>query len=422
MSWSAFIVIEILSAALGLVCAGLIGSLCVEWYRVSKFEGGAGCMVVVIALLGGVAGFFVGLFAMRFVGADAAPGFFVGVGVALGAVLVVSLVALAICRLCADLAPTLDGRALELAIEVRCPKNFTVPVPDEYGATAGVYLPGKRRLPTAELRSAEATTVDGRIIVTATVPLTTSVQEKYLSVRFSKEHDRLLPLPLPGRLRAGDCEWSEWVESGWDAGKPEPAKDEKFSARWRVQKVEPPPPPENPDVITARNFAALTPASTLEEWLPFLFENPNGERTAAVLRVIEERQAELAKLIRSDNDLMRERALAATSYPEKPAPELLEAVLADGRDIAESIRRFNAMKDDAPDFWDVQIRLRGRFNDWKQAWWVMHKRLGLDGRPPVREIYDLAVVRARGTSMNEIEVNARVILESLEKPAAEKSP
>ena len=422
MSWPAFIVIEILSAALGLVCAGLIGSLCVEWYRVSKFEGGAGCMIVVVALLGGVAGFFIDLLGANFVAAGAAPGFFKGLGAALGAVLAISLVALAICRLCADIAPSMGGRELEIAIEVRCPENFTVPAPDEYGASATVYLPGKRGLPPGELRTAEATTVDGRLIVPGTAPLTTSVREKFLSVQFSKNLDLIFPLHLPGHPRERDCEWSGWVESGRDAGKPEPAKDQKFAARWRVVKVEPPPPPPDEMAIAAQKFAALTPASPLEEWLPFLFENLNDERTHAVIRVIGERQAELAKLIRSDNDLVRERAQASAIYPEKPAPEVVEAVLADGRDIAEGIRRFNTMKDDAPDFMDVQSRLRSRFNDWKQAWWVLLKRLGIDGRPPLREICDLALVRARGTLMNEIEANARVILESLDNPPAEKTP
>ena len=288
-------------------------------------------------------------------------------------------------------------------------------------AEPGVYLPGGRRLPTATLRSDEAKTVDGHLVVPATVPLTTSVAKKFLTVRFNKDHDLIFPLHLRAHPNAGDLEWGKWVESGWDAGKPEPAKEEKFSARWRVQTVEPPPPPRDPEEIIAEKFAALKPESPLEEWLPFLFEYPNAERTQAVVQAINERQTELAKLIRSENDLMRERALEAVNYAEKLAPELTEAVLAEGRDIAEGIRRFNTMKDDAPDFWDVQIQLRGRFNTWKQAWWLMHKRLGLDGRPPVQEIYDLALIRARGTSMDEIEVNARVILEALNS-AAEKKP
>ena len=422
MSWLASIFVALLSGGLGLACAGVTGSLCVEWYRVSKFEGGAGYMVVFIAFLGGIAGFFLGLLVSRLVAAGTSPGFFKGLGFAWGAVLAIALVALLICRLCADIAPKMNGRFLELAVEVRCPKNFTVPVPDEYGASATVYLPGKRGLPPGKLRTDEATVVDGHLTVPGTAPLTTSVREKFLSVRFSKDLDLIFPLRLPGHPGGRDCEWSGWVESGWDAGKPEPAKDQKFAARWRVLKVEPPPPPPDLMMIAAQKYAALTPASPLEEWLPFLFEDPNAERTAAVVRVIGERQADLAKLIRSDNDLLRERALAAAMYLEKPAPELVEAVLAEGRDIAQGIRRFNAMKDDAPDFMDVQSRLRSRFNDWRQAWWVMHKRAGLDGRPPLREIYDLALVRMRGTLMNEIEANARVVLDALEKPPAEKTP
>lgn len=422
MSWFTSFFIALLSGALALACAGMIGAVCADWYRVSKFEGGAGYMVVAVALLGCIVGFFIGLFAARLVAAGVSPGFFKGLGLALGAVLAISLVALGICRLGADLAPKMDGRFLELAIEVRCPKNFTVPAPDEYGATAGVYLPGGRGLPTENLRTAEATNAAGHLIVPATVPLTTSVAKKFLTVRFSKEHDLIFPLHLRAHPNAGDHEWSKWVESGWDAGKSEPAKDAKFSARWRVQTIEPPPQPRDPAEITAKKFTALTPPSPLAEWLPFLFEDPNAERTQAVVRMINERQPELAKLIRSDDKLVRERALESAKYAEKIAPELTEAVLAEGRAIAEGIWQFNTMKGDAPDFWDVQIRLRSRFNTWKQAWWLMHKRLGIDGRPPVQEIHDLAQVRVRGTSMDEIEVNARVILDALEKPSAEKMP
>jgi hypothetical protein len=114
---------------------------------------------------------------------------------------------------------------------------------------------------------------------------------------------------------------------------------------------------------------------------------------------------------------MRELALSTVPQLTSITSEVKDAVLAEGREIADELRKFNEMKNDEPRFWDVQIQLRSRFNYWKQAWWVVHRRFGLDGRPPVKEIYDLAVVRARDTSMNEIELNARVILEALE-PAA----
>ncbi|MBK9608546.1 MAG: hypothetical protein IPO58_19710 [Betaproteobacteria bacterium] len=340
----------------------------------------------------------------------------------MGAVLVIALVALAICRLFADLAPKLDGRELELEIEVRCPQGFAVPPLDEHGALAGVYLPGGRRLPTARLRLDETRTVDGRLIVPATVPLTTSSSRKYLDVRFNKDHDLLFNLPLRSHPTAADREWSQWVESGWDAGKPEPPKEAKFHARYRVRTIEPPPPEPDPEDVRAKEFAALKPDAPLAAWLPFLFESPADDRTKVVLQRVEERQVELAALIRSGNATMREYALQATKYPAKPAPEVTEAVLAEGRDIAAGIREFNALPEDDPRFNDVPLDLRTRFNNWKQAWWTIHQRLGVDGRPPVREIHDLATIRARGTAMAEIEVNARVILEALDKSAAEKQP
>lgn len=422
MSWPASIFIAMLSGALGLVCAALISQLCVGWYRISSFEGGSGYFVVFTALLGGMAAFAIGLVVARLMAAGAAPGFIKVLGAALGAVLVIALVALAICRLFADLAPKLDGLALELEIEVRCPRGFAVPPLDEHGALAEVYLPGGRRLPTARLRLDQTRIVDGRLIVPATVPLTTSSSRKYLDVRFNKDHDLLFNLPLRSHPTAADREWSQWVESGWDAGKPEPPKEAKFHARYRVRTIEPPPPEPDPADVRAREFAALEPDAPLAAWLPFLFESPADDRTRVVLQRIEERQVELAALIRSGDAMMREYALQATKYPAKPTPEVTEAVLAEGRGIAAEIRKFNALPADDPRFNDVPLELRTRFNNWKQAWWTIHQRLGVDGRPPVREIHDLAAIRARGTAMAEIEVNARVILEALDKSAAEKKP
>jgi hypothetical protein len=95
------------------------------------------------------------------------------------------------------------------------------------------------------------------------------------------------------------------------------------------------------------------------------------------------------------------------------APEVSEAVLAEGRDIAEGIRRFNGMKQDDADSYAVQSELRSRFSYWHRAWWTVHQRTGVDGRPPVQAILDLALVRAKEPSMDEIVANARAHLGGL---------
>lgn len=232
----------------------------------------------------------------------------------------------------------------------------------------------------------------------------------------------LFSLPLRAHPRQSDTAWSKWVESGWDVGKPEPPKEAKFNMRYRLMLVEPEPLPEDPEVIRAREFAALKADASLAELLPFLFEEPTPESTARVTAAIEERQVELAELIRSTNATTREYALRAAEYPQEPAPKVVEAVLAEGHAIADGIRAFNTMTRDDTTFYEVRLGLNTRFNYWKQAWWTIHQRIGVDGRPPVKEIHDLTVGRETGNALDEIEVNARVILEELDKSAAARTP
>lgn len=420
MSWLASFLIAIVSAVLGLLSAGFIASLCVDWYRITSREGAAGYYVIVIALLGGVAAFFIGLLAVRIAASGGSPGLLKGFGYACGSVLAVALIALAFCRFLADIAPEIDGRPLEVAIEVRCPKGFIIPdTLDEYGATAEVYLPRGRRLPGDKLRLEEAQLISGQWIVPATVPLSTSVSEKYLHVRFNNEYALIFGFPLRSHPRKSDMVWSDWVLSGWDAGKPEPPEEAKFKLRWRVQLVEPEPPPPDPEVVRAEEFAALGPDPTVAQLLPFLFEEPNAERSAIVIEAIGQRQVDLAELIRSTDVTTREYALRAAEYPPEPAPEVVDAVLAEGRAIAEGIRAFKTMKDDDPEFYNVRLELNSRFNYWKQAWWTIHQRIGVDGRPPVKEIHDLTIGREQGNALDEIEVNARVIIEALDTSAAQ---
>lgn len=422
MTWLSSIFIACLSGVLGLFCAGGIASLCVDWYRVSSFEGKSGFFVVFTALLGGLAAGVIGLIAARVVAAGVAPGLLRGLGMAGGSVLGIALVALLLCRWFADIAPTMDGKSLELEIEVRCPKGFTLPAPDDYGATAEVYLPGGRRQPSEKLRVKDARTVEGQLIVPATVPLDTSATTKYLRARFDAQHSLLFSLPLRSHPRPDDSEWSKWLESGWDTNQPEPPKEARFHLRYRVRTVEPPPPEPTEEEVIAAKFAALPADAPLAEWLRFLFESPNAERTRIVTEHLNTRQIELCELFRDEQEEMRERAFEAVAYVAQPAPELKDALLAAGHDIAEAIRRFNALPPTDPGYPTAPVELRSRFNYWKRAWWTVSQRLDLDARPPVQEIHDLATVRATGTGMDEIVLNARAILDALKQKPREKQP
>jgi hypothetical protein len=80
--------------------------------------------------------------------------------------------------------------------------------------------------------------------------------------------------PLRRLPKRGDREWCQRVDSAWDAGKPGPSPEKKFNLRYKVQLVEPSPPAPDPTTVRTQEFAGLKPDALLEDWLPFLFEEP----------------------------------------------------------------------------------------------------------------------------------------------------
>src|SRR5688572_20650774 len=114
MSWLASIGVAILSAIVGLLAVALVASLLATWYAWSQFEGAAGYAVVAWALLGGVLSFVVGLIAARYVGAGAAPSVLRALGVSLAIVLGSTGSVALVGRVLADVAPRVDGQALDV--------------------------------------------------------------------------------------------------------------------------------------------------------------------------------------------------------------------------------------------------------------------------------------------------------------------
>ena len=133
------------------------------------------------------------------------------------------------------------------------------------------------------------------------------------------------------------------------------------------------------------------------------------------------RPTELAAVIGGGDEALRERALEVVAGLETIDPAVTAVVQAEGQAIADGIARFNTLAADDPRFHDVQLELNGRFTAWKHAWWNVHRRLRLDGRPPLQRIYELAQVRGQATNMGDIVVNARVILEALSTASPEPS-
>ena len=418
MNFFASALIAVLSGAVALLCANLIASACAHWYSVSTFEGAAAYFVLGIAFYGGIAGCIIGFVTTRFVD----PAFGVGFGRALGTSLAIELgvagIATALCWSLADIPPRIDGRRLMLQVELRMPAGVTnSPTAETNKARftfGSVVRHAQRKSWDGKFKWAEARLENGRWIIPAEVLLFTT--RGYRAVDFNIG-DRSLGgflLPVPAHPGKKFEQWSNWFPDP-PPGRP-PWPDTEPSCRYRVKQIVPPPPPPDPAVVEAQKFAALKPDAALSEYLSFLKPGAPDDRYAAVTKIIEQRPAELAQLIASSDSNLREAALGAVTRLSRITPEISGAVLTEGREIEAELRFFNDMKSDDPKFYEVQMDLRTRFSYWHRAWWTVHQLTGVNGRPPVQGILDLAQVRSKETSLSDIVIDAQAHLDGIKTP------
>ena len=415
MSWIASILVALLTGGLSLCLAGLVAVGCIEWYHISGFEGKSGYFMVAIALLGGIAGCALGFAISRAFGPASWVTFLKGLGISWGVVVLISGSAAGIAWLLADIWPKIDGQYLELEVEIKLPAGETnqpTQLPGKPSFTLGSVVRHVQRKSTeGELKLASSRLENGRWIIPASADVFTMRGLRSISARIGDKTLGAFIIPLPARPGPRFLTWSEWGPRPRSGNPPWPETNPSY--RFRVHRIAPAPPPPDPEEVEAQNFAALKPDAPLADWLSFLRPEVPEERTKAIMSVIEKRPAELAECLRSTNATTREAAFTAVRQLKAITPEIRDAVIAEGKDITELLRRFNTMQSDDPKLWSTQMELRSRFADWKRAWWIVHQTFGLDGKPPVQEIHDLAVVRAKDTTMVEIVVNAKAILNAL---------
>lgn len=408
MSWPTSFLVAVLSGVLGLIVSGLVTAALSEWLHVSNREGAAGYLMIFVALIGGVVGFALGLGLSRMVAGMPEPGVLKALGISCGTVLVLGGIALLLGWLGADFAPKIDGQSLELAIEVGCPKDFTLPKDlDEYGAYAGVRLPGSgRHQQQGKLDLQHAKQEDGHWLVTAIVPLHTSSAHKVMDVRFSKDASLTFGLPLRRHPNRSDMEWSQWVDSAWDAGKPEPSPEKKFNLRYKVQLVTPPPPAEDPAVKKAAEdqaeFDALGTGSPIQAWFPFTQYGTTDARWAIAVGHITARPnyvAELSALMVATQDEDATGALSLIPHLPSPQPALIAPLATIGRQIAEMIRKFNATTPEQDPHYRGADSVAVRFNAWIGAASALRKSPGGDFTAELGEILKLSRVRTDSEAM-----------------------
>lgn len=239
MRWYTWILAPLLTACFGLLAAGSLAALLVDWYNVSSFEGGSGFFVVGLALFGWIAGLVVGLVAAVVVARRPAPGFLKAVGYGWGAALAIVLITGGMARFLADIPPSLGGETLYLQVDVRYPPGNPRPA---YVDGARVRLHSARASAVRKTQDGplwleDARQEDGRWVVPGAVFLFTQRGRRLLDVRVGNEQLAGFDVPLPGHPRAEHESWSEWLPKYQPGSEPAGGG---FSYRFRVARVSQP--------------------------------------------------------------------------------------------------------------------------------------------------------------------------------------
>jgi len=258
MSCLSTALVAFLAAIAGGVGGIFLGALCVDWYRISGREGLSGYFVVSIGLVGIVVGAGVGVICSRLVGAGPGPAFLRSLGLSLSALAVLFAAVTAVCRLRADIPPpdvppTIEGKILDLDVEVRFPPGHPRPEPQEvqvgrltsWNVAVNAHT-GERRQSLGALRPADAFQADGRWVVPGETALTTSSESKSIGLYLGPETAQFFDLPLPSHPTSAHLEWSPWLATPFNMNRKPLPPGEAVDVRYRVRlHVEPSPSPSN---------------------------------------------------------------------------------------------------------------------------------------------------------------------------------
>lgn len=400
MKWLLPGVSALVCGAMGLLLAGWIASLCVKWYHISSFEGGSGYYVLFLALGGGIAGFAIGAITCLMVMLN--QGSF-GKGLLLSAGIVAGAGAIALCLawLMGDIPPTIDGDQLQLVVELRCPPAWKPPLkagsPSNWMDLQALNAANTvRRTERGYFQWDKARQENGTRIVSASMHVFHSRGRWALDVTMGEQRVVGFLLPLTGKPKREDMNWSDWLPRTDD-----PKVADGFRYRYRVMKDSEwraAKDAQTEKILKANReqFAALPEDAPLVKLLPYLHNPdeyeylvPEDVQQDAMDR-IRQRPEELADLASDPNPEISGRALYAllTIHPLTLSPAALAKVQASADRIASDLTslkaRWNPDDPDTKAMLEIQNRLLRWFDLWERL--HMEKEVAVPAPPALNEI------------------------------------
>jgi hypothetical protein len=325
-------------AGLTTVAGGLAGAglamLMIAWQQMPSFEGGSGYFAVLTILAGMAAGFVIGLVTALTMSA----GFWTiqlrAVEMVAGVALFIGLLVVAV-PLLRRKAPMIGGEPVVLEVELRAPPEWKAARAVEISHGTGLINGRKGWL---EQRDEAGV---GCVLACYGV-LENSGREHKVRVELRHRVDEQIEIRLPDQL-AGAERWSGWTGTSWK---------HRFRL-WRTGEFERARELRRKKALEERRRAmeALPADGPLAQWLPFLesdSESPfevgddAGRQLDRVKEALNQRPAQLAPLLSSDDNDTARRALFAVGYLGAVPASLMGPLLENGRHMGKLIAEARA--------------------------------------------------------------------------------
>ncbi len=398
-----------LTAVIGLFSAGIVTVAYQDWDHVPSPDIGAGLLVILNALLGGIVGFVIGLIVSRVYG----PGFEKAMALSSGIVLGIAGLAALSLYLFADIPPTLNGEELTFEFEIKLPVGHAKPEGEGKFTLASSSNHTVRASQDGKLNVSDARLENDRWIIPAEAFLFTSRGLRTTSTTLGTEDIGGFVVPLPAHPGKAHEQWSEWHPQPLPGDPPRPGSRSSF--RFRVRRIPPPPPPPTAeefevqqDAEAQAKFDSIAADSPISAWMEYAEAHmPEKRRKVAVQRIISTPTfvTEMSALMLTDGPYDEAaRGAASAMYfigrMEKPGADLIPGVAAAGRDIAARIRKFNSSTPEQDPGYEGAADVSIRFSAWMDAVRALRAKAGADFIPELREILELSRLRADSQAMS----------------------
>ncbi len=395
MGWLLSLGVSLFTGIVTLVASGFVADVATKWFNVNEREGGRGYAVVFLALLGFVAGCVIGLIVARIVAAGGRGGGWRALGLSLGTVSVILGLILGLSWLQTDHPPYLDGRTVDLLVEIRLPAGEERPTEESLRGTLLQLYTSERESNGVTLGPEGLRREGDRWIVPSRLLIFNRGTGRSLGISRPNAPEVRGPVKLPAWPTRADEKWSEWWVA--DRATEKDARvppDYRYAIAVNVPTIEP-DDEAAPKVAAAEKarFDALDGRAPIVEWLAFTRSANPGLRGIAV-RIASERLPELVDVILGDDPESSAKALHAVACFKKADPLLAAPIHEIGRRLRTDLERFNALPADDEAAVRLARAIETRFADWHPAVVRLHLDNVLDGRAEFQPVHDLARGRA----------------------------